>query len=1080
MSRSAQFPCFVLLLALLLVSTPAAAETYDWENVYRPGGELRDGMWVHDRLVVTFEEAEVPRPSLNKAGEVTTGRLPLDRVNQQFGVRAMERLFPELPAVRKAAQPAERARVFSIDFDGQAHSLRSVAQAYEALDGVTSVEPVGIHYVHANVPNDPSLGSQWWLRNPAVGGADIRAVAAWYHSTGSSDVIVCDADSGVDWQHPDLGGTGPDYTDGVIWINETELNGNPGVDDDANGKIDDIRGWDWVHVFDAEQDPPQDSTVPDNDPMDYGSHGTWVAGCISAISDNGLGITSTNWNAKVMACRIGWTPDGSNSGVVRMDFAAQAMDYARLMGADIYNASWGSSNSGGLGTAVNQAVAAGMIIVTSAGNADNTDASYLCARSDVIAVAATNSNDAKASFSSYGSWVDISAPGDGIYTTEFNRAATGAAQHTYGAPSGTSFSSPIVAGAFALLKAVNPGMTRQQLIDKLLSSVDDIYDNNPTYIGDLGSGRLNLAKFFDNPLWLIPDQFPTLLDAMNTAEVGDSIAVVGGTVLDEKVTIQDKGLRVLGGWDPTFTTRDPVNNPAILEPVNSAGPVVQTLVGVDSSNLLDGFVVRGGKANFFSFEPGEGYFGGGVLIRDASPVLRNIRIENCIAGTSTQVGAGGGVAVLGGEPLFENVEITGNSARSGAAIYVHQGGPVFRDVDIHDNVSYTAESGATPLGGAVYVLNATGGAKKAAAVTFENGSIRNHTVAGAGGGVHSADSDLVMNHVTVENNVSGGAGGGVYVTGGSFTGTGNLFSGNQAGGPDLESGGGIATTGASVSVDSTRVEGNTATFSGAGAHFASATSLSVTNSHFVGNSGGFVGAGAALEQFPAGAVFSGNTVADNFGASAGANGLYVAGSQTLAVSNSIFAFNGGGGTSLADGVACQSGTVTFDCNLAFANDAGNYGGCPDPTGTSGNVSADPLFCDTVQGNYAVAVNSPAAAAQSGCGTMGAGGESCGVVAAPDGPVSPRRLALDQNQPNPFNPSTSIAFEIPRDTRVQLRVFDLRGRLVRVLKDETMQAGRHVIQWKGRDESGRSVASGAYFYELRVDGERRVRKMGLLK
>jgi Subtilase family len=1099
MRRPALSASLFTLLALALVSPlafapltadAANAPAYDYSDVYTPGQTLRDGMLVADRLIVFFEPGSVPTLTLAKTGEPLSGQLPLDRLSQQFGVRTFERLFAELPQRLKAAQPAERARVFAVDFDGEANRLADVAAAYVALPSVEHVEPVGIHFMHANLPNDPSLGQQWWLRSPTAGGADIRALAAWYHSTGSADVIICDADSGVDWKHPDLGGSGPDYSDGVIWTNSTELGGVAGVDDDGNGKIDDFRGWDFVNVSSGAQSPPQDIINPDNDPMDYGSHGTWVAGCMSAITNNGIGITSTNWTAKIMACRIGWTQAVSLQGVVRMDFAAQAMDYARINGADVYNASWGSSASGGLGTATNLAINNGMIVVTSAGNSNDEIASYLAARSDVVSVAATGTTDSKAGFSSYGGWVDISAPGVSIFTTGFDRSSSGAAQHTYGAPDGTSFSSPIVAGAFAFAKAANPTFNRTQLVDFVLAAVDDIDSSNSAYIGKLGSGRLNLAKMFDNPMWLVPDQLPTLLDAINTAEVGDTVAVVGATVLSERVLLQAKGVKVLGGWDAGFTTRDPVNNPAILDPVSGAGSTVTALAGVDSTAVLDGFVVRGGKAGFFSFQPVDGRYGGGIVIRNASPVLRNIRVEGCVAGLSNEFGAGGAVAVLGGSPLFEDCEFTGNSAMNGSAIYVHQGTPTFRNVNIHDNTNYPLGVLGTPVGGAVYVLNVptqSPGAsarlekKAAGAVTIDGGAISGHTVAGSGGAVYASNAVVDLSNLTIENNTAGDSGGALYLSGGSYAGSGNVIRNNTSSGVGFTSGGGLYANAAAVSIDGSRYESNIATLTGAGINVAAPPSLSITNSFFLSHTGGILGTAVALNGIPAGAAFDGNTVANNSGASAGGNGLYLTGTGNLSVSNNIFAFNGGGGgTSLADGVDCAGPTATFSCNTAFGNTAANYGGCPDPTGTNGNIAVDPGFCDLLGGDFTISSSSPAASGQTGCGRMGAGAEICTPTAVDDGPALPRVLALNQNTPNPFNPITTIAFELPQPGAVSLRVFDLRGRSVRLLRDENLPAGRYRSTWDGRDDGGRSVASGVYFYELRTGGERLVRKMGLLK
>ncbi len=1084
------------LLALAFSMFPSVApaagavdwQAFDWDDVLAPGRSFHDGMLAPGRLLVRFAPGSVPTVVQPKApGEaVVTGQLDLDRVARELGITVLQRLFPALPARAKAAADPERERHFVAIYDASRASLRTAAQALASVAGVDLVEPDPMHRMHAVVPNDPNFSGQWWLRNTALGGADIRAMAAWYHSTGSSSIIVCVADSGVDWQHPDLGGTGPDYIDGVIWINDAEWNGTPGVDDDSNGKVDDFRGWDFVsNIGPTVQTPPQDVTTPDNDPMDYGGHGTWVSGCISALVDNGIGIASTNWGTKIMPCRIGATildGNGDPADVVFMSFAAQSLDYARFNGADVYNASWGSSNTTSLRLATDRAIQAGMIVVTSAGNsggtADEETASYLAGRADVISVAATNQSDVKATFSSFGTWVDISAPGVSILTTGFNVALSGSAQHVYGSPQGTSFSSPIVCGGFALAKAAYPGDTRQQLIDRVLAAVDPIDSLNPTYAGKLGSGRLNVAKLFDNPFWKVPDQLATMVDAFNTADPGDTVAVSNASPLNVRVVLPAKDLEILGGWDPTFTTRDPVNAKSVLQVTSGSGAVLQATNAVGPNVIFDGFELRGGVAAQVSFEPVQGYYGGGILLRDASPTLRNILVADNVAGQSNQFGAGGGVAVLGGSPLFEDVEITGNTSLRGAGLYVHRATPTFRRVSIHDNTSYTTTVNGFPQGGGVYVLGAPASAKAVAAgvLTFEGGSVSGHTVIGTGGGMHIEDSDVVIDGMTIEQNESAGDGAGIYVTGGSIDLRNSTLQNNVITAGNFTSGGGLFTTGAAATLVNNDFLSNSVGFNGGGFSLNAAGLVTVSGNLVAKNTAGIFAAGVYLDGLTAGSVFSSNTVTENTGASSGGNGVYLI-SGTLAVDHNIIAFNGTGAGTLADGFNNASGTVTFDCNDVYGNATGDYSGVTDPTGTNGNISADPAFCDPVTGDYTLPTSSPAANAS--CGLMGSEAASCAATDV-DTPVEARRVALQQNVPNPFNPRTEIVFAVPKATRVSLRVFDLRGRVVRTLVDGPVEAGQHVVSWNGTDTQGHGVASGTYFYELLADGQRQVRKMGLIK
>jgi hypothetical protein len=759
-----------------------------------------------------------------------------------------------------------------------------------------------------------------------------------------------------------------------------------------------------------------------------------------------------------------------------MHWAARAMDYARLSGARVFNASWNSSNSGGLGTATTLAVNAGMVIVAAAGNANNDVASYLGSRTDVLSVAAVNGSDLKASWSSFGTWVELSAPGVTILTTAYNRDGSGGTEHTYSSPQGTSFSSPIVAGVAGLYLSAFPGATGAQARAALIAATDDLDALNPTYAGQLGSGRINMAKLFNNPMWLIPDQFPTLLDATNTAEVGDTVAVAGSVVFTSKVVIPNKPLSILGGWSSDFSSRDPVGNRStITVTATEAAVVAQTAMGPDT--IFDGFDISGGSAGFIILAPVNGRFGGGILIRNgAALTISNCHIHDNEANLLDGYAAGGGIAILQSSPTFHDIELSANTSLDGAAIYVYAGSPTFTNLNIHDNISYPAGA-HQPKGGGLYVLG-TGGAKKADDVSLDGGTISGHVVDGPGGAIYSDGANLSVSNFTIENNHADASGGALYVTGGSYTGVANVVNSNTITPSSGGTGGGLFATVSTVSISGSDYTSNAADFAAGGIHLDGCTSPSVVQTLIAGSTASIFGTALYITSCTAITVNQ-CTIVDNSGAVAGGNGIYVLGGD-VSVSNSIFANNGGGGLSLADGVACVSGaTATFNCNLAWSNDAGNYSGCPDPTGSAGNVALDPLFCDLLGGDYRVASNSPAAAAQSGCGDMGSEIVGCSGTPVEDGPAE-YRLALGQNVPNPFNPETIIRFTLPDAGRAQIHIFDLRGRMVRRLLDTRLEAGPHEQIWNGRNDAGQRVASGTYFYELRAGGRRAVRKMGLVK
>jgi len=383
--------------------------------------------------------------------------------------------------------------------------VESAVRDYESLAGVRSAEPIGVHWVSVT-PNDASYPDQWHLNQP--GGPDIDARRAWMIESGSPDIIVAILDTGVRYFHKDLGGAAaslanPEAADGNMWINHAEKNGASGVDDDGNGYVDDWIGWDFVDgaLFCRSG---EDCEEPDNDPRDFNGHGTHCAGNVAAINNNGYaacspaggwggGVLETSGNGvKIMACRVGWSSSlMAEIAIVRMDLVAEALYYAANNGARIASCSFESSNSGGIGAAIDYFVATGGLIVKAANNDGSQTADYMCARSDVISVASTGPDDCVASWSNYGTWVDISAPGEGIYSLyhdHHNPQTDGVA-----AFDGTSTSAPLAAGVAALVWSRHPQWTAAQVEQQLYDTADNIYELpcNTSYAGKLGAGRIN-------------------------------------------------------------------------------------------------------------------------------------------------------------------------------------------------------------------------------------------------------------------------------------------------------------------------------------------------------------------------------------------------------------------------------------------------------------------------------------------------------------------------------------------------------------------------------------------------------------
>ncbi len=467
-------------------------------------------MVVDDEFVVRFEaDVAMVIRTFGTGADGTTGFAPVDDLAEENAVNAFRPLFPGADPFKDLVRGLpDMSGWFVVSVDTSRSTRQDAMRAFEISPYVAHVEEIGVHPVAA-VPNDGNYANQWFLNQTSD--KDIDAPEGWDIENGSPSIVVAVLDTGVRYFHKDLGGSSASYanptgTDGNIWINTAEKNGVAGVDDDSNGYVDDWVGYDFVTAPVATCWPGEDCNGADNDPRDFNGHGTHCAGIVSAINNNGYAVCSpaggfgsgsqapTADGAKTMCLRIGHSAKSGNTevGYVRMDSAASAFYYAANKGARIASCSWGSSNTGGLGAAVTYFINAGGLVFKAAGNSNNQTADYLCSRSDVYSVAATNSLDKKASYSSYGTWVDISAPGDAIYSTYHNHAAP--ASDYIASLSGTSMATPLVASVAAAVWSKHPTWTRTQVWSTVQTNVDDISALNPSYGGKLGSGRVNLQK----------------------------------------------------------------------------------------------------------------------------------------------------------------------------------------------------------------------------------------------------------------------------------------------------------------------------------------------------------------------------------------------------------------------------------------------------------------------------------------------------------------------------------------------------------------------------------------------------------
>lgn len=538
-----------------------------------------------NQFLVCFQK-DVPsfQVSIEK-GIVQTGFSSFDKLCREFQVSGMERWLTSA-GEEDIDGDIKLANIYRVKMSG----TRAVEEAIDAFaknEWVHSAEYEPINrpdvFINPYTPNDPSLMNQWYI-------VKIMAEWAWGLWTtfgltpADTTVVVGVVDSGVEWDHPDLMANiwvnpAEDIDgDGVVGDFGTPANGGDedGIDNDGNGKVDDLIGWDLVGY-------DHNLTQQDNNPMATASdHGTNVSGCASGVADNGVGIAGVGFRVKIMPVKC-----GADDGYPYILHGYDGILYAAKTGADIINCSWGSYGYSGYGQSVINLAhnTYGAIIVASAGNDGLNmnlpgNAHYPSNYNNVICVAGTDSDDGKAAGSNYGSAVDICAPYSSIYTTTF--MSNGGYQTT----GGTSFSSPIVAGGIALLKSMFPDSGQAWLEDRILQSADNIDAQNPNYIGMLGSGRLNVFKAVGQPL------FPSIVYNNQALQIlnddGDGLLNPGEGALLRVVLKNESGWRDVDNLEAVLRCNNPHIN--IADSTASYGPVSNGSVTINLSDPFEFYV----------------------------------------------------------------------------------------------------------------------------------------------------------------------------------------------------------------------------------------------------------------------------------------------------------------------------------------------------------------------------------------------------------------------------------------------------------------------------------------------------------
>lgn len=377
--------------------------------------------------------------------------------------------------------------IYKFKFDSEL-GLDQVIESYGNNEYVEVVEPNFIYQLSLT-PNDAKYFQEWHLEQ-------VQAPTAWEITTGSNQVTIAIIDSGVDINHPDIKNN--------VWVNRDEIP-DDNIDNDNNGYIDDINGWDFLDDV-PDPTPKLDYPLEDLDKNRGGlNHGTVIAGIIAAEGNNEEGIAGVSWDSNIMSLRM-----LDSLGYGDLEDLIETIKYAIDKKVDVINFSFvGYQHSELLDEVLLDAYNKGIVIVAAAGNellnGDPLDldeqliypvcSNYNLAENVIIGVGATDTLDQMASFSGFGTrCLDINAPGYSIYSTQLYKPEWGLNDYYGGRWSGTSLSSPIVSGAAALIKSINKEFTSKEITDFLLEGADSIDDINPDRKGHLGFGRLNIGN----------------------------------------------------------------------------------------------------------------------------------------------------------------------------------------------------------------------------------------------------------------------------------------------------------------------------------------------------------------------------------------------------------------------------------------------------------------------------------------------------------------------------------------------------------------------------------------------------------
>lgn len=432
--------------------------------------------WYQDGIVIFQTKVDADLKIPSRNKEVDMSRVGfISKIKDEYGIYEMTQLHPNDPDVLLT-------HTYQLKFD-KWNEVENLIWAIQQNGNIAYAEKKELHK-HFLTPNDLGANStsgtgMWHLYR-------INAQQAWDLSTGDPNIVVAVTDDAILATHEDL-----------------------------QNKL--------VQGYDAPTGGTNTNPCGSND----GNHGTHVSGTVGAQSNNGIGVASIGYNVSIMPIKI-----GNCTGALTHGY--EGINYAANNGADVVNMSWGGGGFSTYGQNVcNAAFNAGTILVAAAGNDGTNQQFYPAAYDNVIAVASTTTNDAKSGFSQYGTWITISAPGSAI------RSTYATSNSGYSRIQGTSMASPNVAGLVGLIKSYVPTASNQDIINCLTSTADNIDAVNGSYIGQLGSGRINAFEALQ-----CIGAFNVALDA-GIIEVVNPSSVVCGNTFTPQVLLRNFGTNTL-------------------------------------------------------------------------------------------------------------------------------------------------------------------------------------------------------------------------------------------------------------------------------------------------------------------------------------------------------------------------------------------------------------------------------------------------------------------------------------------------------------------------------------------------------